>query len=138
MLDRGVIVYQLSLREKGFLTRAAVAVGQPFFYPFHPAVARRSPSSARIAFKARTFSSCSSPTGPWRIYPLDDAGDGGALFADLARAADNRDLVDEALHQDVHENHRPPVRNNRTVEETLAGRLSQGSKGSSGKARKTA
>ena len=93
---------------------------------------------ATLSLKARTFSSCSSPTGPWRIYPLDDAGDGGALFADLARAADDRDLVDEALHQDVHENHRPPVRNNRTVEETLAGRLSQGSKGSSGKARKTA
>jgi hypothetical protein len=32
--------------------------------PFIRAVARRSPSFARIAFKARTFSSCSSPTGP--------------------------------------------------------------------------
>ena len=32
--------------------------------PFIRAVARRSPSFARIAFEARTFSSCSSPTGP--------------------------------------------------------------------------
>ena len=32
--------------------------------PFIRAVARRSPSFARIAFKARTFSSCSSQTGP--------------------------------------------------------------------------
>ena len=36
---------------------------------FIRAVARRLPSFARIAFKARTFSSCSSPMGPWRIYP---------------------------------------------------------------------
>jgi hypothetical protein len=32
--------------------------------PFIRAAARRSPSFARIAFKARTFSSCSSQTGP--------------------------------------------------------------------------
>jgi hypothetical protein len=36
---------------------------------FIRAVARRSPSFARIAFMAWTFSSCSSPTGHWRIYP---------------------------------------------------------------------
>jgi len=33
------------------------------------AAARASPSFARIAFEARTFSSCSSATGPWRIFP---------------------------------------------------------------------
>ena len=32
--------------------------------------ARRWPLFARIAFKARRFSSCCSPTGPWRIYPV--------------------------------------------------------------------
>ena len=39
------------------------------FIHFIRSAARRSPSFARIAFKARTFSSCCSPTGPWRIYP---------------------------------------------------------------------
>jgi hypothetical protein len=36
---------------------------------FIRAAARRSPSFARIAFKAWTFSSCNSPMGRWRIFP---------------------------------------------------------------------